>query len=113
MAVRLVKVHFTLDSMDWHGHGGEFVWAAPVSAIGQTTFRIDNTPFFARDIGYRDIVEAKATEDKIVFEFERVVERSGYSTYMILVKSDEPRFNNLWSKLGHGPIRGILKSEAV
>jgi hypothetical protein len=99
MASQLCKVHFSLDSRDWHGHAGEFLWAAPLSPVDETRVRIENSPFFTMGINYRDVVQIQATDDKAVFAFERVVERSGHSTFMVLVIPDEPKFVALWSEL--------------
>jgi hypothetical protein len=72
MAEQLVKVHFDLDSSDWHGHGGESLWAAPVVGTTWKNFRIMNSPFFVRGIDFLDVVKATAHETGFVFEFETV-----------------------------------------
>jgi hypothetical protein len=98
MARRLVKIRFKLDPVDWHGHGFETVWAEP-SARDATLFQIANSPFFATGINYRDVVAADPSNVERMFDFSRVVERSGHSTYMVLVKDDEPRFAASWANL--------------
>lgn len=40
-----VKVHFDLDIDDWHGHGGEFMWATPITESERRVFEIRNSPF--------------------------------------------------------------------
>jgi len=97
MAEQLVKVRFELDSSDWHGHGGETLWAAPAAVAGH--FRIENSPFFTRGISYQDVVEATASDAKRIFEFDHVVERAGHSTYMLIIEADEATFNPSWNML--------------
>lgn len=58
MASQLLKIRFRLDPKDWHGHGGEFVWAEPIGEASSKTFRVLNSPFFARGLGYYDLVRA-------------------------------------------------------
>jgi Domain of unknown function (DUF4265) len=101
MAKVLVKLRFELDPADWHGAGGEFMWAAPAGrdVTGSRRFQIRNSPFHARDISFKDIVQATPTEQARVFEFEQVIERSGHSTYMLLVEPDHPEFKVRWNTL--------------
>jgi hypothetical protein len=100
MARCLVKVIFELDSQDWHGHGGELLWAAPVSTEhGGIHFQIENSPFFATGIGHLDVVKAQPTEDSTTYRFEKIVTRSGHSTYMLLVEGKSPKFDIYWSFL--------------
>src|SRR5258708_4110145 len=44
-------VRFALDPQDWHGHGGEFLWASPLSVSQGDEFEIRNYPCFTRGIG--------------------------------------------------------------
>jgi Domain of unknown function (DUF4265) len=99
MSEQLVKVHFDLDSSDWHGHGGESLWAAPIAGTEWKHFRLMNSPFFARGVSFEDIVKAKAYEGNLVFEFEAVVERGGHSTYMLIMEAGEPRVAAYWNLL--------------
>ena len=99
MTQRLVKMHFGLDAKDWHGHGGEFLWAAPIDEKTSSHFRISNSPYFAKAINHGDIVEATPSGDKAIFEFQKVVERSGHSTYMLIVKIGSPQFPPYWKML--------------
>src|SRR5258708_3911954 len=101
MAKVLVKVHFELNPADCHGHGGEFMWAAPAGddVTGDERFQIRNSPFYARGIAFNDIVQAAPTDQARVFEFEKVIERSGHSTYMLLVEPDHPDFETRWAAL--------------
>lgn len=88
MSARLKKVRFVLDATDWHGHGGETLWAAPIDDQ-PWHFRIVNSPFFARGISHYDVVEATPSDDNVTLEFARVVERAGHSTYMLIATADE------------------------
>ncbi|WP_085936740.1 DUF4265 domain-containing protein [Enhydrobacter aerosaccus] len=98
MAQQLVKVCIKIDASEWHGHANESIWAEPVSGRS-LLFRVANSPFFARGISHNDVVKALPTEDGLVFDFDRVVERSGHSTYMILAESDGSRFWTCWDAL--------------
>ncbi len=44
-------------------------------------------------------MRAKPAEDKTASDFDQVIERAGHSTYMILVKDNEPRFRAYWTML--------------
>jgi hypothetical protein len=101
---RLVKVSFELDPRDWHGSGSESLWASCVSSEGGCrTFQLENSPFHAIGVSYRDIVKAKPTENPTLFEFESITSRSGHSTYMILATEglgvDSPEFRSYWDLL--------------
>jgi hypothetical protein len=99
----MMRVSFDLDHTDWHGHPAETLWADPVPMLGPYAFRLQNSPFFKRGIAYLDIVDTTPTEGDGLFDFKRVIRRSGHSTYMILVKEDEPRFSRYWNALqAHG-----------
>jgi hypothetical protein len=96
MATQLVKVRFGLDSNDWHGHSAESLWASPVAGEG---YQILNSPFFRRGIAFNDVVTAVATDQERLFEFEKVVKRSGHSTYMFFFEVNTPEFKAYWQKL--------------
>ncbi|MBN9488404.1 MAG: DUF4265 domain-containing protein [Alphaproteobacteria bacterium] len=98
MADQLVKVRFELDSSDWHGHGSETLWAAPITT-DPGHFRIANSPFFTKGINHQDVVEAVAGEDRRVFEFNHVAKRAGHSTYMLIIEADEATFRPYWNML--------------
>jgi Domain of unknown function (DUF4265) len=95
----MMRVSFDLDHADWHGHPAETLWADPVPMLGPYAFRLQNSPFFKRGIAYRDIVDTTPTEGEELFNFKRVMRRGGHSTFMILVKADEPRFPQYWDAL--------------
>jgi hypothetical protein len=94
----LVKVRFDLDSGDWHGHGSEMLWAAPVVQTEWRSFQIMNSPLFTRGISYHDIVVA-TSEDHVIFRFDKVERRSGHSTYMILHEPKDNRVRAYWDLL--------------
>jgi hypothetical protein len=94
-----VKIRFELDSSDWHGHGSEALWAAPIARTEWRHFRIMNSPFFARGISHLDIVEAASTGDGLIFEFRKVIERGGHSTYMLIVQVNEHKVRAYWTIL--------------
>jgi hypothetical protein len=88
-----------LDPRDWHGTPGERLWA---EYVGDTpdgrALRLDNSPFFTRGVSFLDIVAATKTEYND-YKFERVLDRSGHSTYMLLVPPDSKPFKAFWTRL--------------
>jgi len=99
MTETLIKVRFELHPSDWHGHGSENLWASQISGTEWRNFQIMNSPFFARGISYLDIVEASPTENNAVFKFEKIVERRGHSTYMLIMLMNEHRIGAYWNML--------------
>jgi len=79
----LRKVRFTEDD----GHV-ECVWAEP---LGDDRYRIDNTPWFAYGVSWKDIVEAKVKEEGDLPDFIRVVEKSGHRTVRLILEEEEER----------------------
>lgn len=65
----------------------ETPWATP---LGRNRYRLENSPFFAFGVSYRDIVEAKPTADEPRPVFIRVVERGGHSTVRVATDGDDP-----------------------
>ncbi len=102
MTAPLVKIAFALPPGEWHGYTVESVWAEP-AAPG--TWRISNTPFYARDVSFEDIV--RTTERDGRMWFAGVVARGGHSTYRIIVtgkdnalgKHDAAPFGRAWDLL--------------
>jgi hypothetical protein len=99
MTEKLIKVRFELDQSDWHGHGSETLWASPIDETERRTFRIMNSPFFAKGISNRDIVKASAFDNDFILDFKEIVERGGHSTYMLLSKATETRVGSYWNML--------------
>lgn len=79
----LVHVVFELevDHEGWPPVGAERVWAEP---LGSDTYRIDNTPWFARYVAADDIVRAVPPDDDSSPVYVETVERSGKSTIRVL-----------------------------
>ena len=80
--IELLKVGFKLDRdtddyppVDW-----EWLWASRVS---DSTFKIDNIPFFAKLISCGDIVSAQETDSGLIFK--KLIEPSGHSTVRVIV----------------------------
>jgi hypothetical protein len=63
----------------------------------KVSFDLDHA--FTRGISYLDIVDTTPTEGDALFDFKRIIKRGGHSTYMLLIKEDEPRFDKHWSAL--------------
>lgn len=91
------RVVFRLDPQSLQGYEVEKVWA---ERIGPNEFRILNSPFFVFGLSAEDIVTAAELQDG-VYEFRRVVEKGGHSTYRIFLQggvtiTDEP-FRVRWA----------------
>lgn len=91
-AKKMVKVGFKLerdqDQDNYPPADWEWLWASRVS---DSTFKIDNIPFFAKLISYGDVVEAEQTSTGLIFN--TLVQPSGHSTVRVIVhrsgRSDE------------------------
>jgi hypothetical protein len=95
-----VKVYFELDAEDWHGHSSESLWAERIpNSQSKSVFRLLNSPFFTRGISYLDIVRAESIPGTAGFQFAEVLDRSGHSTFMILVPPLSTEFDRHWEKL--------------
>jgi hypothetical protein len=101
-----VKLSFLLSQdSDWPPVGEESVWARRVHG---DIYRIDNTPFFARNVASGDLVEA-SEDDRNRLLVRRRIEPSGNCTIRLLVfpegplAGDRARVLGLFSPLGvHG-----------
>ncbi len=78
----MLKVGFKLDrdADDYPPADWEWLWASRVS---DSTFKIDNIPFFAKLISCGDIVAAEQTNMGIIFR--ELVQPSGHSTVRVIV----------------------------
>ena len=78
----MVKIGFKLDrdQGDYPPADWEWMWASRVS---DSTFKLDNAPFFAKGISAGDIVAAESTKGGLVFS--GLVEPSGHSTVRVVV----------------------------
>jgi hypothetical protein len=77
-----LKVGFKLerDADDYPPADWEWLWA---SRVTESTFKIDNIPFFAKSIGCGDIVAAEHTRAGLIFK--KLVQPSGHSTVRVMV----------------------------
>jgi hypothetical protein len=91
----LVKVTFTLEPGTWHGSATETLWAEP---IGPGQYRLENSPFFAFGISYKDVVLARPDGSKILFV--ETFSRGGHSTYRIVPNPDRiAELDGMWALL--------------
>lgn len=92
----LVKVLFLLEPESWHGYATETLWA---EHLGESQFRLRNTPFHAYGVSAEDVVLARPARDGLTFD--RVVSRGGHSTYRIIIKEDTPslQVEQYWNPL--------------
>ncbi len=79
---KMVKVGFKLDrdADDYPPADWEWMWA---SRVGDSTFKIDNIPFFAKLISSGDIVAATQTNTGLIFQ--KLVQPSGHSTVRVVI----------------------------
>jgi len=82
----LEKVVVPLGADEWHGFGEEVVWAR---RLGDGLYEIQNSPFFAKDLAYLDVVRAIRRDDRLLVV--EIVSTSRHSTYRLLVNSDAPQ----------------------
>ncbi len=73
-----MKISFFVESEDEEGGEVESMWA---ERSGQY-YRLDNIPFFARNVACNDLVSAKLDANGVLW-FVRVVEPSSHSTIRI------------------------------
>lgn len=77
----MVKVGFKLvRDDDYPPADWEWMWA---SRVNDSTFKIDNIPFFAKSISCGDIVAAEQTNTGLIFR--ELVQPSGHSTVRVIV----------------------------
>jgi len=77
----LTKVHIDLPN-HW-ATGGESMWAAQV---GPDLFELRNTPFYAYDLNWGDVVHATEDAPNLKPFVRKVVRRSGHATLRLLFK---------------------------
>ncbi|MEV6513260.1 DUF4265 domain-containing protein [Streptomyces sp. NPDC051642] len=81
-----VKVHFRLEvEEDWPPASVESLWAVEQ---GDGTVRLDNIPWFVRDIAFGDIVTAEPDEEGALWAGQ-VVRRSENCTVRLIVFRDD------------------------
>lgn len=83
-----VKVRFSLsgDPDGWPPVTSEGLWAEP---LANDEFRVDNTPWFVRNLAADDVVRAHAGSDGVLWATERV-RRSGRCTIRVIPRQDGP-----------------------
>jgi hypothetical protein len=64
------------------GDNVETLWADPV---GLHLYRLDNSPFWAYGVSWRDVVEAQPDSDGML-RMTRVVEKSGHRTVRVILE---------------------------
>jgi hypothetical protein len=100
MSLELQKIRFYINPAEWHGRPSETLWAEPVEkGASCAIFRLRNSPFFAEGVSFLDMVSAKPDRDGDGLEYAGVIERSGHSTYLILVHADSADFAKSWKVL--------------
>jgi|SRR5579859_3562828 len=69
--------------------------------LGQGTYVLDNSPFYAYDVSLEDTIAASMQDGCLVFE--RVVRRGGHSTYRVRLPEGESHdaFLKHWSPQEH------------
>src|SRR5262245_3279838 len=77
----LTKVHIDLPNR-W-ATGGESMWAAQV---GPNLFELRNTPFYAYDLNWGDVVHATEDAPNLKPSVRKVVRRSGHATLRLFFK---------------------------
>ena len=92
------KIVLSLEPNAWHGHATETVWA---EQVGLHRYRIRSVPFYAKDLGYGDVVTTVPKDQGEVVE--RVTIRSGHSTYRLFLQKsvafDSPTFQRHWEPI--------------
>jgi hypothetical protein len=78
----LVQIAFPIPPDD--GGGMESLWAVPLDEPFE--FRLANTPLWVPAIGNEDVVSARVSEGRLLFD--QVVRRGGHSTYRIALRPD-------------------------
>ena len=96
----LVRVSFALDPSEWHGCPWEGFWTEPVAIPGGVVYRVLNSPFYAKNISYLDLIKAMKDPECDRLIFDAAWKRSGHSTYMLYRDdSDYNRFDDALEKL--------------
>lgn len=99
MSAKLEKVLFELQEAEWHSAGTETLWATPLLA---NEFRLENSPFYARGYSFEDVVFAQFDSARGFPVVQRVVRKSGRSTYALRVIqgiASNKRFLLYWEPL--------------
>lgn len=73
----------------------ETLWAFPV---GNNIYCLDNSPFFAYGVSWKDIVQAEPDENGFPF-FSGIIEKSGHRTVRVLLEKDSHQVDDLIAKI--------------
>ena len=94
--MKLSKIVFPLNPDDWHGQSTETVWAEKEN---KNCYAVRNVPFHVKGIALDDLISVKIV--KGILCFDKVTERSGHSTYRILIdkKNMTVEFPKYWEPL--------------
>jgi hypothetical protein len=83
----LLKMYFPLQQDDgWPPVASESVW---VSVVRKNLFQIENVPFFASLVAYKDHVQGRL-EGNVIY-FQRHAKSSGYATVRVIFSTLEKR----------------------
>ncbi|MDB5070059.1 MAG: hypothetical protein JWM87_1170 [Candidatus Eremiobacteraeota bacterium] len=83
-AHKIIVKDLRRDVDDWPPVHQEALWALN---LGDGRYKVDNVPFFAKNLSFGDIVQTESTEDELP-NVSSVLERSGHSTYRVIVSPD-------------------------
>ena len=83
----MVKVVFELepDEYGWPPATAEGLWAHD---LGEGRYRIDNVPWFTREVSDGDVVSAEPRDDGQLW-FAGALERSGHATFRLMVSEQD------------------------
>ena len=81
----LAKVRADIAGLE--GLEGESFWA---ESLGNDLYRLDNIPFYAYDVHYRDVVRAIPIEPDDIPTVVEVVQASGHKTLRVRFDADLP-----------------------
>lgn len=83
-AATKAKIIFLLES-DENGFPPIRAETINASRLPSGQFEIENAPFFVENVSFGDIVEASLTDDATCFMFDRVVEKSQFTSLSIII----------------------------
>ena len=69
----------------------ETLWATP---LGDDLYQLDNSPFYAYSVSWKDIVYAPYDPDEQFATFQRVVRKSGHKTIRIIFRESVTEDND-------------------
>lgn len=98
---RMNKIVFSLeqDEDGWPPSSSEILWATAEVTNGDQVFEVSSIPFYVLDLAYQDTVIATMLDGRL--RFEKIVKRSGNSTYRLIlnVGLESDKFLTLWADL--------------